>query len=644
MRQATILMCLLACGGLAADWPAIPPEVWAMKDNAARTGPGAVILEKAIHLGVVDVTFDYRIRIFSERGKSAGQFPVFPVGTVGLAGRTVLPDGRCIPFTSAKDFQTKTAVARGDWELERKRVMVPGLTDDCIVDLHWRQPLTELFSSWDSMREYFELAEPFPIKVMTTFVLSPRRRPYAYRLTPDHQTHVDFKEAGMEDTLTMRDLRAMDDLPYALRPTRDFPSLVVHGIDQETNISANRGTDEFWAVIARRMKNVHLEYLRKGGAYRALSETLRKDLPEGARARALELYRRLRGRILDLDALTEEEQAARPAKSKSDRVEARDLDAAARLQEAPSWGFYFLAYQLFKDAGLDPVLARVANRQNHFFNMKELNQFQFDDLCIVIEEQGKPALWLSPRLRLADGGYVHPDYQGTPALGIGGLDWKVRPLTVPVSQPGDNASRFTYALELTEDRDRVTCTAEYLGHPAYAKRNLYHAKGVAEQSRTLKENLERADRNFIVTRATLDHLRDPARPLAIHLEGEAERTAARRRTVTPFPFLEAPLWIPEELASPRTERIVLPFLRSQKAVCRFKLPEGQTLAPAAALDQRNAFGSVSWKAVRTGAEVEVSLDVEVETLVAPGSELDAFKAFLAWVQDATRRTLTLEKP
>jgi len=89
--------------------------------------------------------------------------------------------------------------------------------------------------------------------------------------------------------------------------------------------------------------------------------------------------------------------------------------------------------------------------------------------------------------------------------------------------------------------------------------------------------------------------------------------------------------------------IVLPYLKTQTADCTLRIPEGFKWMPTPPFEHANVFGKVSFKAEQVGQELQVGLRVEVATaMAAPAAWVD-FKQFLAWIEEAHRLRIQLEK-
>jgi len=188
---------------------------------------------------------------------------------------------------------------------------------------------------------------------------------------------------------------------------------------------------------------------------------------------------------------------------------------------------------------------------------------------------------------------------------------------------------------------------KFFGYPEYLERSNYLHLDSNEQMKVLKERMESRLKGYTLTQAKVENATDARTNLAWRLEGVREADDDSRR-VLPFPGLPLPLNIPAAWPDKRQNAIVIPYCQQAIATCRFLLPKGWRLIPEADMEEKNSFGQVNWKA-RVGsqgedAEVEVTLVVTVSRMFAPASEYESFKQYIGWVESATRRTLSLERP
>ena len=642
-----ILTGVLALGPLAAeDFPPIPAESWLIT-NEATQGTGAVILEKQVQVSTRYVDTQMRIRIAGEQGKSAVEFGSFGKNAYDIIGRTVHPGGAVTPFTK-KDLKSKTVVKVGSDSVERTVLIPPGVTADCIVDIKWREskpyfePVYYGFGSMDN----FTLSASFPVK--RAIVEVPKSLPWSWSMIPGKAGNVVKSERGSSQQFILSDLPPMEDVPYAIAGARKPATLLLWCNPQSLYLASKDGADAYWNAVGNLILRRDIEEgLKLGKPYQALSAELRKNRPAGTQDFAIELAKRLDGRIRNSAAPTYEEKARQSKEDAEKEIEAKNLKAAAERGITNSWGMVCLFYRLLKDEGIHPKIALVADRDRWIFNKFLLTYQQFHDVLIGVEEAGKPTIWIDPAWRFATPGLISPDYQGTPALSYDSVTWKATNFMVPAQDPMNNQRRSEYSLDLAEDEDRFSSTIHFSGQQDIQQRRRYMALETKEQNRLLKERLEKDWPRVALSKAEVLNAVDPRTDVKLRLEGRIERDSGRRREVEPFPLDPWALWVPDQLETNRTELIVLPYGLVQSAVSKLRVPKGYVLGRVEPFVRQNGYGSVAWELLREtkdGTEAcTVSLKVEVKRTIAPASDYASFKEFLGWIREACGRTLVLER-
>src|SRR5262249_18741342 len=97
-------LCAPAAQPPKGDWPPIPPEEMAMKDDPFNPGAKAIVLYREVSDDDVRAvgTEHYRIKILTDDGRSYGdvQIPYAEkLGTItDIRARVVQPDGRAVEF------------------------------------------------------------------------------------------------------------------------------------------------------------------------------------------------------------------------------------------------------------------------------------------------------------------------------------------------------------------------------------------------------------------------------------------------------------------------------------------------------------------------------------------------------------------
>lgn len=626
-----------------AAWPSIPPEVWAIKD-----GPkGAVVLEDRMRFTGLVVEYVYRVRIFAETGRSAAEIAELPSNVTEVKGRTVYPDGRQVEFNSRKDFAERR-VETGDRSITRTHLVAPGVTADCVVEFLWTESADGMFRGLpkrytEGLYSTWTMANAFPTQVLAVEVRQPF--PLAWSLRPGTVTPPEATTARGAKQFTFKNLPALDQPPYSLRPTLGLPRLVMFWQPEKLAREVGDGPNAFWELaIEEYYKPDYERSIDKGGAFKALAKELTAGLPSNPPEAAVALMERLDGRIINLSGATHEETAQLP-KSFWNDFEVKDLTAAAKTGKTNGHGMRLLFYHLLKAAGLKPFLAKVPDRESAVFDWNELNPWQFNVDLIGVQGAGGGFMWFDPALRHATPGVVHPDYTAVPALIIDTTTWKAQRGGVNGLPASVNQRRYTYQLDLDEDADRFTVESAFVGYPEYVERSRYRALEPKEQSKLLKETFEKKMKNLTVAEAEVRHTAEAKTSVTWKLKGSLERESSRRRAVDPFPGMPWPLWVPSTLDETRTASIVLPYLSTQLAVATFKAPKGYVMGEQQDLRKENAFGRVFWVPsfdAATGT-AKVVLRVEVLAVSAPAAKWPEFRQFLTWIEEACRRQVVLTR-
>ncbi|GLH68581.1 hypothetical protein GETHPA_01140 [Geothrix rubra] len=647
MRHCFASASMLVCAALSLlagpAFPPVGPEVWALHDSTTE-GKGALVLEDHVKIHSRYAEFTQRIRILAPAGKGAAEFSGFDKDCYDIAGRTVLPDGQIIPF-SRKDMATKTVAKVGYAEAERTVVVAPGVTDNCLVEIAWKQskPYYDIQRMAFGQMERLTLSGPYPVQKVVVEI--PKAFEWAWQVQTGGARKADRTEEGNFTVLTLEGLPGMDNPPYSVAGPRPACRIMLFPVPENLRYAASKGPDAYWNAVGRTILKDYFEQgIDKGRSYRNLLATLSAGLPEAPGPRAVELLKRLDGAIQNTTYPTYQEEALRSKKDEKAEIDPKDLDAAAERGRTTATGMMFLYWEMLKDLGLKPQVAMVVDRDRAVFDRKLLCWQQFNDLLIGVANPGGDTLWFDPSLRYAAPGVISQDYQGSTALAFDPQNWEAKAFHVPVQGSAVNQRRFDYTLDLGEDEDRFTLRASLTGLPEYGERRTFMALGQKEQNRALQDRLEQKFKGVTFTKAQVEHVVDPTQNVAWSVEGRIERDSGRRRTVDPFPANAWALWIPDRLDPVRKEPIVFPYASAFQEKSRFRIPKGYRLGAVPPYSQANAFGRVDWSMdLQEGDLCAVTVKVELSRPIAGASDYEAFKAFLGWVREACGRTLILER-
>lgn len=647
IRIAFMITLALAVPTLrAGGWPAIPPEVWAMKEDKEQGVLGAVVLEERVLMRPKYLEYVKRVRILSEAGKDAMEYAAFPQEAMEIDGRTVYRDGRSVTFNSRKDFQEKSVISTAGEELKRIRLIPPGLSGDCVVELKWKEPVDPdwgpLPKSYGYMH-WWRLGGPY--KTLLSVLEVPTQLYWAQMIQYQSNTP-QIETSDLAKVYTFRNLPPMTAPPYSTEFSRDVPRFTLYAPLTYLKPYDQKPHAEYWKAAVEMYYKPHFEKgMRKGSAFEQLQAELAKGLPEEPRAKAVELLHRLNARIRNTWFLTKSEEAGVPRGEKL--PEASNLEAAALKEYASGAGMRLLYYHLLKGLGIQPKIALVADRDKWQFRYALHNLFQFTDELIGVGSDPASTIWLDPTARFAEPGYVDPDYQGTWALAVDTKDWSVAAFQMPASSEQASVARFDYRLTLEESEDQFELDARYSGYLAQRERDRYALLEQKEQDRVLKERIEARLKGASLRKVEVLHAKQTREPLQIKVSGVIEQDAGRKRVVSPFPGMEGPIWIPDVLPDQRRIPIQIPYLRTWEATSRFRVPRGFKLAETPGMDLGNLFGKIQWTAVSTPVgdqeEVVVTFRVTITSHTASAGQYGYFRTFLGWVEDAHRRTVTLER-
>jgi len=634
----TLLGLFLALAGLGlaagpVTWPPIPAEVWALKSGAK----GAVVVDKWVRYGINSTEARVRIRIFGEQGLGAAVMPAFRKAWT-LEGRTVQPDGTETPLNSEKDlvdFTLRIGMRKGT----AKALVPPGLTADCVVDLHYDIG-SMLWGRWVEL----PVQEAFPISRLV--VEMAQYSPWYYNLLCPPEIHRVRTPRGSYEEFTFVQVPALVEEDYALSGLYAARFCCYDKDSAALGPSLPPGADNYWKHFNELLGELaYGKALKSGRRYRDWSAELRAGLTGDREAQAREIHLRLAERIRNMSAMSGADYAALTEKKANVTYEADDLDASVKRGETTAMGMHNLFYQLLVDQGLEPRLLWVANRNQRTFTYALLNPNQFSEILIGVAGADGAMVWFWPQARFFPAGVIHPDYQLTQALQMNLKDKSCKAYAIPPQKAAENGSRYTFDLRL-EDEEAFRMEAAFTGYSEYEARRAYCFLAPEEQARTLKEKTEQF-KDLTVTRAAVDHATDYRHGLSLVVEGTRSFGEGRRRTFPPFPGLEYPVPLPGSWPARRTFPIVLPSCRQVTAVSRFKLPEGWKLGEETDFVRENPFGKVTWQVrPQPGAEpaYEVTYTLAVNTMYAEPAAYLALRELLGWMETASLRTLTLERP
>ena len=155
MLLALLSFSLSALAQTASDWPAIPPADLALKDNPARPGASAILLDRNSHEDDIKGVQSeyYRIKIFTEEGRKFAniEIPYFEKldEVRDIRARTVHPDGTFLEFHG--DILDKVIVKSKRLKYQAKIITLPEAEPGSIIEysykIAWHQHVPDVLKN-----------------------------------------------------------------------------------------------------------------------------------------------------------------------------------------------------------------------------------------------------------------------------------------------------------------------------------------------------------------------------------------------------------------------------------------------------------------------------------------------------------------
>ncbi len=640
-------VCLtLGCSlSLVAGWDPIPPEVWAIKEDPTKGIRDAVILENRVDFKITYVEYRYRVRVLTEAGKAAANFPAFSEESYAFEGRTVYPDGKVVVFSKRKDFQ-EVKERIGDEKLRRHMVVPPGVTSNCVVELTWKEsadhedesPLPRRFLNnyrFQFGAEYFTQLETITI---------PRMFPYPWSIAPSRTMRPESFTEGSTQVITMKAIPAFPEEPFSIKASRDRPVFMAFYQPPALSKASRSGPDDYWAAVGRNLYSYWFKVApEKGGAYRELRDRLvGRCTAQDPQVRASQIEAIIKKEFINVEEMTHAEQVARPKDAKTPRW--LNLNEMASLKVGGPNGLRMLLFHLLQDAKCAPKPVLVQDKYSALIQWRLHNPFQGNTFICQVDAPGQRPLFLDAGSRTSPTGLLHSDYQGVPALVLDPeKNFLPRLEPMPVVAPEVSSSRHEFVLTPGEDTCTFKVESTYTGAAEAVERYRYHAADEPGRNKQLKELVEARLKGATLDAVSVGDPLDFPKPFSLSVSGNLELAEGRRRSLYPFPGMASALYIPDSFPVQRQLPIVMPFLRVMEANSRIIIPPGHRITAEPVLVRGNLFGEVRWECQTKGQEAVVKCRVVLSTMVAAPAAQAELKAFLGWIDEAQRRMVQLEK-
>jgi len=653
LRRVSLMMGLAAVPWLhaetakAVEWPPVPATVWNRSGGDEASQVGARILHYRIELGRTKVTHTWRIRVLSEQGKAAATFNRLPPGTTDIHGRTVHPNGEIQTFKNELDILTRANVKVRDKELVTTSVVPPGLDGDCVVDITWSEPVfLPIEAQWTGLEanRSWQLGARFPVDEVEIRILKefPRQwvlldaQPFSLRRT-------DQPEGP---ALTIKGLPAFEEVPYSLDSLRKLPRLLTFSVPHVLKNELRQPLEKFWSKAGAELFSWYL----KGKDWpldphfnQLKTETV-QDLPGGPQARALGILQRLRKKLKILSYPTWEESQV-PVPPYSAGWHRGSEEELSRIREVKEDSFDWLFFRILVKEKIPLKLVKVRKVSNGVFSPNIYDLEQFDWTLMVIPEEGKPDLWLSPGYLLIAPGQVPPHFQGTLGEELDFSTWRLKLVEIPSADAAENRTDADLRIDI-QGPDQASFRSRwsmYAGS-AFDWRLALWSMDPADQERWVREQLQGQHRRVGRIEAKVESIFDPSAPLGVLVTGKMPVSSGTCSEVNPFPVIPPFFHRPEYLDQARQVPLYYGLKRSVKLRSEIKLPPAAAVIPGSPIDWENGIGKIRWESkLGTSPEtVVVTMRAELVAMSASAADLQSLREFLAILNEAWLRRVRWE--
>jgi hypothetical protein len=357
------------------DWPPIPPEELAMKDNPASPGSHAMILyreEIDDHADPRNLYWDvyYRIKIFDEQGKKRANIEIpFIKGfdhIRDIKARTVHPDGKITVFDG--QVYEKTIVKYHDVKVLVKTFTLADVQPGSIIEYRYRSEWQSKylpFSRWFLQEDLFVRRAVFSVRPYTR---------YSMRWAGKTMNGEQMKQDHGWYRLEVNNVPAFEEEDYMPPVNEMKPHLDMFYSRQDQQTA-----EQFWQEYGKGRYEAIENFIGKHGYVTSVAnETVSaNDDPE---TKLRKLYARAQQiRNLSFERERTEKEEEREKLKESDNVE--DI---LKHGYGSGVGINFTFAALARAAGFDATIVEVARRDQVFFHRELLNSRQLNSIVVAV--------------------------------------------------------------------------------------------------------------------------------------------------------------------------------------------------------------------------------------------------------------------
>lgn len=386
-RWASLLLLVLtalpAFGG-SNDWKPISADELALKDNAAVKGANALVLDWEIFTDdkAGFETVYYRIKVFSDAGKSSGDIEIpylrdnFQIQDI--QARTIHADGTIVPFTG--QVLEKTIVKSRDFKFLSKAFSMPDVQPGSVIEYRYRR-------TWNNERLYnkhWVLQDKLPVR-HAKFTIRPSLGFYGLNWMM-RGTHKDLtKQKDGTYTLELNDIPAFVEEAYLPPETEVKPYVRMFYVSENTE-----EPEKYWKRIGKENYDIADKYVGNRGYVRDLANSVAPagDPPE---ARLRKLYARAQA----ITNETYEHDKSDEAIKRENRKDNNNVEDVLKHGYGTSWQINLVFFALAKAAGFDVHMVDASRRDEFFFQRTMQDEDQLNAHLVEVRLPDK-TLYIEP--------------------------------------------------------------------------------------------------------------------------------------------------------------------------------------------------------------------------------------------------------
>jgi len=630
-------------------WPELPKDTWAIK--AADYPEGALVLQEVVHFHRRSMERFRRLLVLSEPGRQLAEFQLISANVKKLEGRTVTPDGQVQLFVQNGDIVKAVLLSGKRENLDAVKVIPPGVTGHCIVDVRWVEPIDAEERPVPDGYDYnllFSMSGTAPVKRSEVIFDDSSVADLGWHKKFEVQAGQKYRQTSADGrtTFTFEDIPARPKVPLAseadlrspvcnwflVPQVRDWLSVLGYPTDKPINILDATAKTIFYKFLAEPVEG------KRG--FQMEMKAFGHGIDGPVRESSADLIRALRSKVKTIGELP-----AAPSR--------KQYEATMEATLKRGWGTHaqlcMLGFHVLRENGMDPSLVLAIDREDNRL-LDPNNIWQYDYMMLSVPNEKGDPVYLNPGSTFHPLG-VPPWVQASQALvihpGKNRIDWTGKIVPLPATPPDLNPQTWKVAITPGADSDGYDVSFQAAGQAA----SKFRANLFEQHAATLEKSLEPflQQNGFLLRKASGSGATDPWSVLSLTFQGIHEHEGSRRRLILPFPFLQEPFPMPLSWPLTRTINIHMPMKTLIDAEARLPwpgtLPDALELSP---LQHENVFGQVSWTAQvvdgPTGKEVVVKFVVKVNGLVGGALLYPEVKAYTGWIQEAMHRGLPAPRP